>query len=271
MAAADDFQLLNMPSDLLQRQRFELKYQLPPRYVPALREFVRCHLEPDPFSSVQPDATYPVRSIYLDSPDLRLCQATVNGERNRFKLRIRYYTDQPESPVFFEVKSRRNEYIFKKRATVRRACVPALLAGESAVRDHLIKNELQQLESLRFFLAAARSLDASPRAYVGYRREAWMSHNHNAVRVTFDSAVVCEPCTQADFGDNHRKATEVFSDIVILEVKFTDRFPAWIGEMVRSFNLVRGGAAKYVDGLAAAEAHGMPTKRQELLTQALAG
>ena len=128
-----------MPADLLQRQRFELKYRLPPRYVPALREFVRCHLEPDPFSAAQPDRSYPVHSIYLDSPDLRLCQATVNGERNRFKLRIRYYSDEPEAPVFFEIKSRRNDCILKKRAFVRRAGAPALLgrrARHSGSPDH---------------------------------------------------------------------------------------------------------------------------------------
>ena len=37
---------------------------------------------------------------------------------------------------------------------------------------------------------------------------------------------------------------------VILELKFTDRFPEWFAEMVRVFNLQPSGAAKYVDGLA---------------------
>lgn len=258
-----------MPADLLQRQRFELKYRIPPRCVPGLREFVRCHLEPDPFSAVQPDRSYPVHSIYLDSPDLRLCQATVNGERNRFKLRIRYYTDEADEPVFFEIKSRRNECIFKKRAAVRRACVPALLAGERPNASHLVTDDTQHLESLDCFLATAQSLQAGPMAYVGYLREAWMSRNHNAVRVTFDRTVICEPCTTAEFGADHRAAAEVFSDVVILEVKFTDRFPTWIGEMVESFNLVRSGAAKYVDGVAAAQARGMPVKRRDLLVHAL--
>ena len=40
--------------------------------------------------------------------------------------------------------------------------------------------------------------------------------------------------------------------------------------MVQSFNLVRGGAAKYVDGLAAAEARGMSTRRSDQLLHALA-
>ena len=97
-----------------------------------------------------------------------------------------------------------------------------------------------------------------------------MSRNHNAVRVTFDQAVICEPCVAAEFEADHRAATEVFSDAVILEVKYTDRFPTWIAEMVQTFNLVRGGAAKYVDGLAAAQALGMPATRRDLMAQAFA-
>jgi hypothetical protein len=36
---------------------------------------------------------------------------------------------------------------------------------------------------------------------------------------------------------------------VILELKFTNRFPKWFAELVRTFNLRQSGAAKYVDGL----------------------
>lgn len=258
-----------MPADLLQRQRFELKYRLLPQDVPALREFVRCHLEPDPFSAAQPDRSYPVHSIYLDSPDLRLCQATVNGERNRFKLRMRYYSDEPEAPVFFEVKSRRNECILKKRAFVQRACVTSLLTGERATPDHLVTEDARQLDALNSFMATAQSLGAGPRAYVGYQREAWMSRGHNNLRITFDREVACEPCAIAEFTTDHPDAAEVFPDDVILEIKFTDRFPDWVGEMVRTFNLVRGGAAKYVDGLAAAETRGMSTRQSDLLLHAL--
>jgi hypothetical protein len=37
---------------------------------------------------------------------------------------------------------------------------------------------------------------------------------------------------------------------VILELKFTNRFPEWFAELVRVFNLQPSGAAKWFDGLA---------------------
>jgi hypothetical protein len=42
----------------------------------------------------------------------------------------------------------------------------------------------------------------------------------------------------------------VFGKSVVLELKFTGRFPDWFGELVRTFNLHQTSAAKYADGVA---------------------
>ena len=41
----------------------------------------------------------------------------------------------------------------------------------------------------------------------------------------------------------------VFGRRVVLELKFTGRFPDWFGELVRVFGLARCSAAKYADGV----------------------
>ena len=41
----------------------------------------------------------------------------------------------------------------------------------------------------------------------------------------------------------------VFGKEVVLELKFTDRFPEWFKQLVRVFGLMQCGAAKYVDGV----------------------
>jgi hypothetical protein len=38
------------------------------------------------------------------------------------------------------------------------------------------------------------------------------------------------------------------TDTVILELKFTERFPNWYRDLVRAFNCFQTGAAKYVEG-----------------------
>jgi hypothetical protein len=37
---------------------------------------------------------------------------------------------------------------------------------------------------------------------------------------------------------------------VVLELKFTNRFPEWFRQLTQAFNLRQCGAAKYVDGVA---------------------
>ena len=75
---------------------------------------------------------YPIVSLYLDSPDLQLCRESLTGVKNRFKLRIRSYTDEPEYPRFLEIKRRINQVIYEEPGPGDgpRTCRP-LLQGRS--------------------------------------------------------------------------------------------------------------------------------------------
>lgn len=91
---------------------------------------------------------------------------------------------------------------------------------------------------------------AKPRAHVCYQREAWISPNDNSVRVTMDRAVQIAPEFVTRFSEKLDDPIVVFGDLVILELKFTGRFPGWFKELVRVFNLKQGSASKYADGIA---------------------
>ena len=90
--------------NLLQRSRFELKYIIGEATAHEVRHFARNHLMPDPFAKAERDYSYNIYSVYLDSPGLSLMNQTLEGLKNRFKLRVRFYDDNPDHPVFFEVK-----------------------------------------------------------------------------------------------------------------------------------------------------------------------
>ena len=92
--------------DKLQLQRLELKYIINEPIALAIRDYVNTKLKLDEFSVGRPNFSYPVHSLYLDSDDLHLFQSTINSERNRYKLRIRFYDDKQTNPVFFEMKRR---------------------------------------------------------------------------------------------------------------------------------------------------------------------
>src|SRR3954447_13610376 len=120
-----------MRIDRAQRQRREIKYQIREDVALAIRSYLSSYLEPDEFAVGRHNNSYDVHSLYLDSNHLGTFRSANNGDRNRFKLGIRYYDENPISPVFFEIKRRINEGIVKQRARVRREAVHSLLVGES--------------------------------------------------------------------------------------------------------------------------------------------
>src|SRR5262245_6492937 len=149
----------------LQHQRFELKYLVDERITLAIRDFVGCYLELDEYAVGRPNLSYPVHSLYIDSDDLETHQLSVNGSKNRFKLRLRYYDDKPNTPVFFEVKARVDNCILKQRCGVRRDAVALMLAGQLPEPDHLLSKEPRHLAALQRFNLLQHQLKACPKAH----------------------------------------------------------------------------------------------------------
>lgn len=238
-----------MSEDRLQTTRFELKYRVDAQVALRMREFVRGYLVPDEFSEGKPDFSYTNHSIYLDSDDLQLYWDVLNSNKNRFKLRFRYYDDNPESPVFFEIKRRMNDAILKKRCAVRRGAVAQLLAGQLPEAEHLFSPSPKSFDAVQEFCHLKESIQASPKTHVTYRREAWMSPVDNSVRVSFDRDVCSVPHFTPETVAHMENFVMPFAPDVILELKFTGRFPNWLREMVELFGVMQRGAAKYADGV----------------------
>jgi hypothetical protein len=233
----------------LQQQRFELKYLIDEAITGQMRDFLRCYLELDEYGVGKPNLSYPVHSVYLDSDDLATFHATVNGTKNRFKLRLRYYDDRPDTPVFFEVKGRVDTCILKQRCGVRRDAVPLLVAGQLPEPDQLLSKEPRHLVAVQRFLHLLHLLNARPKAHNHYLREAWVSPHDNSIRVTFDRRVMIEPFFRAAAPVHFDRPTLVYRDFTILELKFTTRYPNWFKELVRTFNLMQAASAKYAEGI----------------------
>lgn len=240
---------MNVVTDNLQYQRFEFKYILEDSVAIEVRNFVRSYLELDGHGAGFPDSAYPIHSVYLDSPDLRLYQATVNGDKNRFKLRLRYYDEEPASPVYCELKLRKNRTILKQRCAIRRSAVDGLLGGYMPKPPDLVSDEPKSRAALERFHQWMVEMQARPRFHIAYRREAWVNPRDNSVRVTMDRDVLGEAEPGAALACHLTAPVSVFDHKVILELKFTDRFPDWFNDMAQVFELVKCSAAKYVDGV----------------------
>jgi len=245
-----------MAVDKMQPQRFEYKYIIPNGVALQIRSFVSGPLEIDEYGKTLPDCSYPVHSLYLDSPDLKLYQSTINGDKNRYKLRLRFYENRPDAPVYFEIKRRTNNTIAKQRGGVRREAVEALLAGELASPEHLVSRDPRHLFAVQRFQEHMTALQAVPIAHVAYLREAWLSPGDNSVRVTMDRRIEIELDGTSRLDTATTSPLLVFDQhtlpgqqAVVLELKFTSRYPDWFRDLASGFGLMQCGAAKYVDGM----------------------
>lgn len=239
-----------MGQDKLQLSRLELKYRITEEKALRIRDFVRSYLEVDEFGANDPNFSYPIHSVYLDSDDLKTYWHTINGDKNRFKLRLRYYDERPTSPVFFELKRRMNDAILKQRGGVRREAVDWLLRGQLPEPEHLLSGNAKQLVALQRFSYLMHDLRARPKAHIFYIREAWVSTQDNSARVTMDRDVQFEPQFDSHLTTHLRNPVRAFAPMVILELKFTARYPNWYRDLVHIFDLNRTSAAKYADGVA---------------------
>ena len=239
-----------MAVDKLQTSRFELKYIIQEEQALQIRDYVRSYLELDENGVGKPNYSYPVHSLYLDSDDLKLYWSTINGDKNRYKLRIRFYNNNPETPVFFEVKRRMNNCIMKKRGGVRREFVPLLLAGHMPEPRFLVSKEPKHLFAVQDFCRHMQDVGAKPKVHIGYDREAYVPHDDNSARLTMDRAVRSEPELTGRMNTKMHRPILIWGKDIVLELKFTNRFPDWFRDLVRVFGLRQCGAAKYVDGVA---------------------
>ncbi|MBN1508328.1 MAG: polyphosphate polymerase domain-containing protein [Sedimentisphaerales bacterium] len=227
--------------------RYEMKYLITESQAAGIERYIRPFLEPDRYSKLRRGGRYPIVSLYLDSPELRLCKETLTGVKNRFKLRIRSYTDEPDYPRFFEIKRRINRVILKSRARVMDRDVAALLKGKLLSAQGYTTDEA----ALNQFQLYVATIHAGPMVLVRYTRHAWESTSQNRVRVTFDRdlcyKVTHEPVVR--LGGTGWQHNDITVHSTILEIKFTGTHPLWLSRLVEDFGLELNSVSKYATSI----------------------
>jgi len=238
-------------------QRFEAKYIINELQALAIKDYIEPYVSPDPHALE--DGEYPVNSLYLDSPDLRMFWSSETGEKNRFKLRIRTYSEEPNDPVFFEIKRRIDRIIKKQRATVTRGFVGAILHNDEIGPHMLVRPDDKQMENLYMFRDYMDMFAASPCVMVKYWREAYVSNLEEPVRITFDRRLNCLPVSMytPELWSHGPAWREVCDVPLILEIKFIAAVPSWVQQLVRRLHLSRDSIAKYVQSVKALKQDGM--------------
>jgi len=231
------------PVDKVLACRYEMKYVVTESQAAAMAPFIVQYIPVDRYCKLQRGGIYPIVSLYLDNADWRLCRESITGVKNRFKLRIRSYTDEPDYPRFFEIKRRINTVIMKSRARVMDRDIEPLLGGlPLPPQDY--KTDEKALSQFQLYM---KSINAGPGVLIRYWRQAWEGEGDNRVRVTFDRdlcyCITREPVVRLGGGGWQRN--NMTKGHVILEIKFTGKYPAWLSHMAKCFNLRLRSMSKY--------------------------
>ena len=230
--------------------RYELKYIVDERRARAIRAYVESYLPADRYMASP--RGYHVRSLYLDSADLQLYRQTRAGNRDRFKLRVRYYNENLDRAKL-EIKRRSKDTIRKDVARVNAQAVFRVMAckwpDESQLgwqdRDQE-RPSAQDNYAMQQFCELRDGLTASSQVLVDYWREAYEAAHRDSPRITFDRDLRAARCrTEHDLA---KPCTDFQPQVggVILEIKFTPPRPVWLHDLIQQFNLQRQSVPKYV-------------------------
>jgi hypothetical protein len=226
--------------------RRERKFTLSDDKAEAIRQFVRAYLPRDPHMNGADQLGYRVRTLYLDTPQLELYRRTVDGKKNRFKLRMRFYDETEDGIVFLEVKNRVSKTIVKRRAAIRKPAAERLLAGEYLTAEDLLVPDDQSALAIAEFCENRDLLRARGILFSAYQREAFGSYLGERARVTFDRNVAAQPYSP-DRGLRPADSQTFLSPAdVVLELKHTGDPPDWMQDLTKCFQLQRTSYPKYV-------------------------
>ncbi len=235
--------------------RYEAKYLIPRQLINPIVNFISPYCAFDKHSALSEDRFYKVNSLYFDTPDYLFLRQRMNKAERRFNMRIRSYGDDPEFPYFFEIKQRIGDIIRKRRARIDNQDFAKFFHSTSVSPPPC--DDQKNAEYRDLFYYTANLYNARPVVLVQYRRQAFFSNCDDYARVTFDidlrymqqssyepiplkgGMFCCENC----FDREHN---------VVLELKCCkSTVPAWMIDLIRTFQLNRRGFSKYSNCLKA--------------------
>ncbi|MFN0087298.1 MAG: VTC domain-containing protein [Blastocatellia bacterium] len=229
--------------------RYEHKYFVPYARLGRLRMLLAPFMELDSFAREE-GGEYTVRSIYFDTPDLDCYFQKVSGVSRRNKVRMRGYNGGgAQSRVFFEIKKKMDDPLYKHRAALTYEEAQQILNGRPLDElDFTTNNPPDAYQEAQRFLYHLHARRMRPVITVIYEREPYQTRfpdEENDMRVTLDKNLrtVPWPALDALFVDSLSRA--VRPTHFILEVKFNRYMPSWVKTVISSLGLTRESASKY--------------------------
>jgi SPX domain protein involved in polyphosphate accumulation len=144
--------------------------------------------------------------------------------------------------------------------------VPLILAGHELPPQ----NFPTDIKSLRQFQLYVKYLNARPMVLVRYMREAYEGEGDSRVRVKFDRGLTYCVSEEPRVRLGGTGWLPVALNFTVLEIKFTSRYPGWLSELVRAFDLKVSSMSKYASSVRQSIMSGFSAPRYAQMVQLFA-
>jgi hypothetical protein len=226
--------------------RYELKYLIRREQQVALTAALAEYMTPDEHAA----GSYPITSLYYDTPDYRCYWDKLDGHRVRRKVRVRVYgseTVTPATPCYLEIKQRINMTMRKRRV--------ALPYGEAIAFDDFDQPrpdlDAAPRATLQEVYYLYRTLQLRPACIVAYQRTAWEGAEYYPdLRVTFDTDLRGRT-HDLSLTSTSYAANQFFlpPEVAVLEVKANYNVPGWLAHLLSRHNCTYRRISKYCAAL----------------------
>ena len=230
--------------------RVEDKYSCSERDMLLLESRMKAVMRPDPAAG---GTSYRISSLYFDDPADSCLAESEDGAGCRKKYRIRIYNNTVDV-IKLEVKYKAYNRILKKSRTISREDAEKLIAGE-CIED---REESMDNPVTLFNLAMKEHL-LRPAVIIDYRRDAYIFPAGN-VRITFDREIRAGKDT-GNFLTGKTACTPLREADRILEVKYDEMLPGFIGRLLEPGNMNQVSYSKYRLGREQLEVQGKCPRR----------
>lgn len=212
-------------------KRYELKYLISADQERFFLEKIKDRMQPDMFGKTS------IGSLYYDTPDHRLINASIEKPLFKEKLRLRSYgiaTD--ETPVFLELKRKAYGIVYKRRVQTTIPLVEKFLDGDG---DICAGGQINR--EITYFRDYYK--DLSPKCLIIYDRTAFFEPGGN-LRLTIDNNPRYR-LTDLDLRVSMDGISLLPPGYSVLEIKVQEAMPLWLSHILDEGKIYKSSFSKY--------------------------
>ncbi len=230
------------------KPRFEFKYIVNTQLAEKFLHKLKGNMMVDPFAD---KGGYHVNSIYLDTPDLYCYYSKVDGEKVRYKLRVRWYgeilkeSELEKTTLFVEIKNRNNDEIFKNRVKLPGKYLIGIAENGFPLKklsQFVNEKDLWQANIIQNIVNQNNWL---PMCVTSYYRRPYLWPYDRDVRVTIDNNLRVQNVKNILQVSQENGSQVLPADLCVLEIKFNWAMPLWLLESCVEAGLEMRRYSKY--------------------------